>query len=154
MDNYVHNPDEWKDTEEEISRYSDIVSLTEYKRTQAAEAIDNVQVGLVPYLVKPGFNTDKLHFKDGKYRTLHRRKNLFLHLYDIKNNYVYSRTSPDFFESLILDAVEKEYITPFLLFVDDVFIPWSKLKLVKSNKHLTAIIDGYDYDYEPKMYLY
>ena len=150
MDNYVHNPDEWKDTEEEISRYSDIVSLTEYKRTQAAEAIDNVQVGLVPYLVKPGFSTDKLHFKDGKYRTLHRRKNLFLHLYDIKNNYVYSRTSPDFFESLMLDAVEKEYITPFLLFVDDVFIPWSKLKLVKSSKYLTAIIDGYDYDYEPK----
>ena len=64
MDNYVHNSDEWKDTEEEISRYSDIVSLTEYKRTQAAEAIDNVQVGLVPYLVKPGFNTDKLNFID------------------------------------------------------------------------------------------
>lgn len=139
----VEDLEGWKDVETEYSCYEDIVKLTELKRTNTIKSINELQNGLCPYIISPDYYTGSPFFSNGKYTGNRSRDVTILHLFGISNNSIYAGICPDKFEAKMSVAYNKNYITPFLLFVNNKNIPWSKITIVKSDKYTVLLLDGF-----------
>lgn len=147
MSNKIPSNAKWDDREQEISCYDDIVSLTENKRSKTRTTINSLQAGLIPYrLIDFAYTVNDRYFSNGKYQTVRNRNGIHLHIKGIKNNMEFMDKAPEFFALPMKEAYDRNYITAFLLFVNHVFIPWSRFRVIKSNQYLTLSIDGIRFD--------
>ena len=149
--NSQEDADGWVDKEPEYSRYDEIVKLTELKRLNTKSNINNFQIGVIPYIIYPAYWFDNPYFENGQLTGIPGRNSdtRIIHISGFKNNQLFTNI-PDkrFFSESMYNAFEKKWLSPFLLFINNKFIPWSKIKVIRSDKYFTLILSKFTILYE------
>lgn len=148
----ILNPDveedsvDWEDKEIGISKYDDIIKLTEWKRFNAYDRIYELQNGLTPYVLKgTSSHVTDTYFLNGEYHIYRDYKHINITIQGIQDNTLFSTRENKRFVSPMEDCYNNGYTTAFLLFIDGKLVPWSDIVVTRSDNHLTLTIKGYNY---------
>lgn len=139
----------WEDEEKKFSRYDHIVKIIEDKRFHTKTVINQLQNGLVPYLITPNWKIWEHEYpKNGKafVSTDHSRVNIDISN-SIKNLCNFNGRSYQYVEGNLKTLVDSNIFIPFLLFINGRMIPWSDITLIKSNRYLTLSVAKYSRRY-------
>ena len=139
----------WEDREPEYSRYDQISKLSEWKRKNNKRNTDWMQEGLTPYRIYPlWLQTEEMYFKNGEYYVNRDRHSIKIKVSNIWDNHFFINPSEYKYIELTYDqGFRDKILNAAILFIDGIFIPWSKWHIVKSDKYVTFVIDGFKYDY-------
>ena len=140
----------WEDKEPEYSRYDSIVKEAERLRFNNKKNINNAQSCLIPYRVYPVWKqVDEMYFKNEKYyvnRDIHSIKIIIKGFWD--NHFFKDYNSYRYLDTTFDRGYKNNILNPALLFIDGKFIPWTNWHIVKSDRYMTFVIDGYSYKYK------
>lgn len=136
---------DWEDKEVGISKYDDIIKLTEWKRFNSYDSIEDLQNGLSPYIL-PDTSTHvtDTYFLDGKYHIYRDHNHITITIKGIQDNHLFCTRDHKRFVSSMIDAYNNNLTTAFLLFVDGKLIPWSDIIITRSDNQLALTITGYN----------
>lgn len=131
----------WVDIEPEYSRKDHIIHLTEWKRMNTRKITGEIQNGLIPYRIPIEWKqSEEMFFKNGSMHTERDRRSLKIKLYNFPNNWLFKDNAPRFIDEYLNIGYKKNIFIPFILFIDDKFIPWSDIRIVKSDQYLTLLV--------------
>lgn len=143
---YNEDVDGYVDKETEYSRFPAIEKATELIRLNAKSRINSLQSGLVPYLVTPKYHIGNPYFMNGKYYNNLDYHSIKIHIDELPNNMVFTYRCPDRFTETMEKAYQKKYIVPFLLFIDNAMVAWSRITITRSDDYLTFIVSGIQFE--------
>ena len=131
----------WEDIEPEYSRKDHIIHLTEWKRMNTRKITEEIQNGLIPYRIPIEWKqSEEMFFKNGSMHTERDRRSLKIKLYNFPNNWLFKDNAPRFIDEYLNTGFKRNIFIPFILFVDDKFIPWSNIRIVKSDQYITLLV--------------
>lgn len=139
----------WEDIEPEYSRKDHIIHLTEWKRMNTRKITGEIQTGLIPYKIDLQWKQiEEIFFKDGTMHVERDRRSLKIKIFNLPNNWLFKNNAPRFIDDYLFHGFKYNIFMPFILFIDDKFIPWSNIRIVKSDQHITFLIyEVYKYNY-------
>lgn len=139
----------WEDEEKKFSRYDEIVDLIEDKRFHTKTVTNELQNGLVPYLITPNWKLWKHEYpKNGKAFVSMQYDVTNIDIsHSIKNICRLNGDSLKYFEGNLKDLIDSNTMIPFILFINNKMVPWSDISVVKSNLYLTLVVKGYSWRY-------
>ena len=138
--------DVYSESIKEYSRQDEINKLVEWKRKNTLSAINANQKGLIPYFINPKWRKTKQYFENGSYRILRSYTKICLSIEGLANNDVFNRLDEKYFSLDMKEGYEKHIIAPFLLFINRVHIPWSTIKVIRSDDYTSLLISNIDCD--------
>lgn len=137
---------DWEDTDPGISKYDDIIKLTEEKRINAYDRIQELQEGLCPYVLKDtSTHLTDTYFMNGVYHVYRDHNHINITIQGVQDNYLFSRRDKQYFVTSMTDAYNEDLTPAFLLFIDNRMIPWSDIIITRSDNHLTLTVEGYNW---------
>ena len=135
----------WKDKESEYTRYEQIAHDTEWMRHNNKRNTNWMQYGLVPYRVYPAWNqVEEMYFKDGTYyvnRDIHSVKIIMQDVWD--NHFFVDPNTYKYLDITFDQGVKDRIFNPAILFVNGKFVKWTEWHIVKSDRYVTFVIDGF-----------
>lgn len=146
------------ETEPIYSNDSGLTDITEWKRRNTNSMITDNQLGLIPTWMD-GYTYQKTdtYFKNGRYETNRAwfttvvtveglMNILMLDEQKDTNFYDHDNNSMRYYKLNMIDAYNQKRCSAFLLFVNKVFIPWSRITIVRSDRYYTLMITEMDKD--------
>jgi alpha-tubulin suppressor-like RCC1 family protein len=147
-DTIIIDTDVYTESEKEFSMRDAIIKLIEWKRFNTEKKIDIHQKGLLPEFLNLTWNKDDLYFKNGVYQVSRYYKETCLHINGIRNNILFDESKNRYFCEKMADAYNKGIVQPFLLFVNKIHIPWSKITIVRSDFYISFLISDMNKKYQ------
>ena len=146
----------YKEDEKEYSARNDIIDLAEWKRFCSHHKIGELQQGLIPVWLNftwkfPRIDTksrlyeDYCYFRNGVDTVSRDVYTTIVHIMGIGNNLF--KVTDRFVSGYPEYLYKKKKINAFLVFLDNVFIPWSKYEIVKSDDKYAILFKDRDRDY-------
>jgi len=139
----------WEDKEPEYSRYNQIIKLTEWKRKNNKRNTNWMQDGLTPYRIYPSWlQVEEMYFRNGEYYVNRDRHSIKIKIFDVWDNnfFIKDPLKYQYLDITYLEGFRTKLLNAAMIFVNGKFIPWSKWHIVKSDRHITFVIDGFKYD--------
>ena len=137
----------WVDKEIEYSRYDEIMKHTEWLRKNNKRNTTWMQDGLTPYRIYPYWNqVEEMYFKDGTYfvnRDIHSIKIIMGNIWD--NHFFVDPNKYKYLDISFDRGFKNKLFNGFMLFINGKFIKWTDWNVVKSDRYVTFVIDGFYY---------
>ena len=135
---------------ESENSYSDpdmVNRIAEWKRKLSYKEIAWNQRGLIPswYYGFP-WKQDVWYFKNNHEVYSREYFTTYIQIEGIMNQLVINEHTNRFFDKNMITLYDSHQISPFLLFVNRKFVPWSKLDIIRSDKFYTLRINDRDKD--------
>ena len=131
----------WEDVEPEYSRLDHIIHLTEWKRMNTRKITEEIQNGLIPYRIPiEWIQSEEMFFMNANMHVERDRRSLKIKVFNLPNNLLFKDNAPRFIDEYLHTGFKNNIFMPFILFVDGKFIPWSNLRIVKSDQYITFIV--------------
>ena len=142
----ITSNDVYKEASEEFSAKDGINKVIEWKRANATTAINDTQKALIPQFININWCKSRMYFENGSYSIMRDYFKICLNINGFPKNKLISEKANSCFTEKMQDAVSKNLIRPFLLFVNKVNISWSRITFVRSDDYTSLLISGIDYD--------
>ena len=131
----------WEDLEPEYSRKDHIIHLTEWKRMNTRNINEQIQTCLIPYRVPLLWKqSEEMFFKEGSMHTERDRRSLKIKVYNVPNNWIFRDNVPRFVDDFLYNGFKHNIFMPFILLVDGKFVPWTKLRIIKSDQYISFLV--------------
>ena len=144
----VDNSDEsYHESENSYSDPDMIKQIAEWKRKLSYKEIAWNQRGLIPswYYGFP-WKQDVWYFKDNHEVYSREYFTTYIQIEGVLNQFVINEYDNRFFDKNMINLYESHQVSPFLLFVNRKFVPWSKLDIIRSDRFYTLRIRDRDKD--------
>ena len=144
----IDNSDEtYYESENSYSDPDMIKKIAEWKRKLSYKEIAWNQRGLIPswYYDFP-WKQDIWYFKDNHEVYSREYFTTYIQIEGIMNQFMINEYADRFFDKNMITLYESHKVSPFLLFVNRKFVPWSKLDIIRSDKFYTLRIRNRDKD--------
>ena len=136
------------ETEREYNAREQIIKIANWKEKNSFSAIHDNQLGLIPtWVPNISWRRDETYFKNGRYTVNRDDFHTILIISGIMNNMDIAEEDNRYFDMNMIDLVENNVITPFLLFINGALILWSKLDIIRSDDHFAFRIKDRDREF-------
>lgn len=133
--------------ENEYSAIKEMKFTGERMRKNSFSEISANQLGLIPTLYSDfHWKQDVWYFKNGKDTVSREYYTTYVQIRGILNRFIFEDPEEKYFDTNMLELFEKKKIIPFLLFIDQKFIPWSKYDIIRSDNYYTIRLLDRDKD--------
>ena len=141
----VYPTDDYVETEKEYSMQSEIDKITEWKRFNADNKIESLQQGWLPqWLDNVRWTMYDTYFFGDSYKVSRNPYETCISISGITNTlFRNERTQRDYFDSM-WNLNWTGTISPFLLFLENTFIPWDRIDVVRKDTHMYLLIKDRD----------
>lgn len=133
---------------ESENSYSDpdmINRIAEWKRKNSFKEIAWNQKGLIPtWYHNFSWKQDVWYFKDNHEVYSREYFTTYIQIEGIMNQLVINEYADRFFDNNMINLYETHQVSPFLLFMDRRFIPWSQFDIIRSDRFYTLRINNRD----------
>ena len=137
--------DEYYEAEKEYSMQSEINEITEWKRFNTDTAIETLQRGWLPqWLDDIRWNQYDTYFRKNEYVISRNYFESCINITGIVDTIFHDERNQRFIEGNLIDLNYFGHISPFLLFLENEFIPWERIYVVKSDQHVSLLIKDRD----------
>ena len=145
--NVDNNDESYFESENSYSDPDMIKKIAEWKRKLSYKEIAWNQRGLIPswYYNFP-WKQDVWYFKDNHEVYSREYFTTYIQIEGIMNQFMINEYADRFFDKNMITLYESHKVSPFLLFVNRKFVPWSKLDIIRSDKFYTLRIRDRDKD--------
>lgn len=137
------SPDSYQESEQGYSKQDEIDKVTEWKRFNTYNKIDSLQKGLIPQWLDIKWHWTDLYFENEEYRESRYVREHCLHVTGLMNTICRNERKDRFFSGSMMELYKKNKIKPFLVFIDNKFISWDRIKVVRSDTWEYLIVNGF-----------
>lgn len=123
----------------------DVIDQFELQRNSCASNINALQMGLIPNFLKLIYTKTDKYFCNNRLEVSRLPFQVVLDVEGIRNN-IAMNLQENLYKDSMVNAVANTKYQPFLLFLNNTFIKWSDITLIRNYSKFYILADGFDRD--------
>ena len=136
--------EDYVETEKEYSMQSEIDKITEWKRFNTDNKIESLQQGWLPQWLHVRWTMYDTYFFGDSYNVSRNPYETCINISGITNTlFRNERTQRDYCDSM-WNLNWTGIVSPFLLFLENIFIPWDRITVIRKDTHMYLLIRDRD----------